>query len=616
MTYRPPFARRLLRQCLPPDLVRVLSLLTAPEKRRLWRLGLLSAFNALTEAAAIALTLPLLQAMLSGSQPAGMTVRLLENWLGVTPVPHQLALISCAIAGLLLLSNLFSALVNGACAYFGWEAWAAISRRVLQSYLARPYAFTFDRSTAQLLKLTSTDTMSITTRVLIPLLNAGARLSVTLMVVLTLFVLFPRISLGLIVLLTVAYGLIFWFVRPMISRAARTIWAGRTEATRIVNEAYAGFKEVRVFGRMQAYLDRYGDHVANLPRRERHMAIVLAAPRYLLEGLVIAGALLAVASAMLAGFNLGVIGPAVGVFAIALFRLLPMCTQVYHQVVSIRYGLIELRPLMNDLASAQPASVAPTGPAKPTVTPATPYAGGTANPGAGKPLILDAVTYQYPGAKQPALKSVSLQIQPGQTVGLVGPSGGGKSTLIDILLGLLPPTAGTYRWGDTLIQPGPVNQAQLSARIGYVPQHTFLVDASIAQNIAFGVAPADIDMPSVQRAARVSAASDFIAQLPNGFDQLIGERGITLSGGQRQRLAIARALYNNPPVLVFDEATNALDQSTEALILDAISRLASRTIVLATHRLETLGICDVIYEIRDGVLREVPLREITAPNTS
>jgi ABC-type multidrug transport system fused ATPase/permease subunit len=217
-------------------------------------------------------------------------------------------------------------------------------------------------------------------------------------------------------------------------------------------------------------------------------------------------------------------------------------------------------------------------------------------------LELEHVSFTYPGAHRPALRDVSLTIAANTTVGIMGPTGSGKTTLVDIILGLLRPDSGKIRVDGVEVTNANLRTWQSS--LGYVPQHIYLTDDSIAANIAFGVAPDRVDSAAVERAARLAQIHTFIAEdLPEGYETVVGERGIRLSGGQRQRIGIARALYHDPGLLVFDEATSALDNDTEAALMDAIARLAgTRTIILIAHRLTTLKGCDATLRVHRGQL--------------
>jgi ABC-type multidrug transport system fused ATPase/permease subunit len=219
-------------------------------------------------------------------------------------------------------------------------------------------------------------------------------------------------------------------------------------------------------------------------------------------------------------------------------------------------------------------------------------------------IELAQVSFQYPGAKAPALVDLDLAVPRNASVALVGATGCGKTTVVDLLMGLLPPTKGTLR-----VDGAPVTAQNLRAwqrNIGHVPQQIFICDDSVARNVAFGVPDAEIDLARVERACRLARLHDFVAgELPQGYRTLLGERGVKLSGGQRQRIGIARALYTDPEVLVLDEATSALDNVTESAVFDALQALAgSKTLVIVAHRLSTVQDCDLIYVMERGRIVE------------
>ena len=259
---------------------------------------------------------------------------------------------------------------------------------------------------------------------------------------------------------------------------------------------------------------------------------------------------------------------------------------IYHSIVSIRFNDPALSELCADLvASEQFVDLAPV--------PALPLRDS---------IALHKVSFAYPNADKPALRDVSLVIPAHSAVGLVGTTGAGKSTAVDLLLGLLEPQEGQLLVDGEPITPANARSWQRS--IGYVPQQIFLADESIAANIAFGLPPENIDMAAVERAARMANLHDFIMEdLPNGYMSEVGDRGVRLSGGQRQRLAIARALYHDPQVVVFDEATSALDTVTERAVMEAVQSLSGRkTLIMVAHRLSTVQACDTVFFFKKGQL--------------
>jgi ABC-type multidrug transport system fused ATPase/permease subunit len=282
--------------------------------------------------------------------------------------------------------------------------------------------------------------------------------------------------------------------------------------------------------------------------------------------------------------------PLLAFYVLAAYRLLPQFQQIYVNAMLMQQNA-RIVDVLAELTST-------TGPAR-TMIAAAPA--DELRP----PIVLDRVTYRYPGTDKPVLEQASMEIPARATVGVVGTTGAGKSTIIDLIAGLLSPQQGAItlngRRLDAAVAPS------WRARIGYVPQVPYLLDDTIRRNIAFGLPDEQISQASVERAARLANIDDFVAGLPEGYQTMAGERGVRLSGGQRQRLVIARALYRDPEVLVFDEATSALDQETEQAVMEAIRTLAhQKTLLIISHRPATLQGCDLVYEVADGKISARP----------
>lgn len=311
-------------------------------------------------------------------------------------------------------------------------------------------------------------------------------------------------------------------------------------------------------------------------------------PRNAFE-IVVQGGLLIVLMVLLiwSGHDLPSIVPMLGLYAFAGLRLLPALQEIYVNLTKISFCHAALDRLSSDLALAEP----PVDPRKFRQTERLPLR---------RQLELRGVSYAYPNATRPALADISICIEARTTVGFVGATGAGKTTLVDVILGLLEPQDGEVLVDGTSIHPDQVRAWQRS--IGYVPQNIFLADDTVAGNIAFGVSPQRIDLAAVERAAKCAELHDFVVDgLPDGYQTMIGERGIRLSGGQRQRIGIARALYHDPDVLIFDEATSALDNLTERAVMDAIHKLTHvKTILVIAHRLSTVRPCDRIFLLDRG----------------
>jgi len=309
--------------------------------------------------------------------------------------------------------------------------------------------------------------------------------------------------------------------------------------------------------------------------------------RFVLEAIAFGGMLLVVLYLMTQSSSFASALPIIALYAFAGYRLMPALQQIYGAVIQLRFAGAALDALHADLMSLQPARPSPSQDALPF----------------GQVIMLNKVQYRYPNAPRPALKNLTLAIPARATVGLVGATGSGKTTTVDLILGLLEPQEGTLEVDGKVIAEH--NKRAWQRTIGYVPQQIYLADDTVAANIAFGLDAKDINYAAVERAARIANLHDFVLnELPQKYQTTVGERGVRLSGGQRQRIGIARALYHNPQVLILDEATSALDNLTEKAVMEAVHNLGHEiTIILIAHRLSTVKACDQIFLLEKGELK-------------
>lgn len=568
----------------------IYSLLSRSEKRRLSLLLCLMLLTTLIEVVGVGSVFPLLQLLSTPERFAQGAVAARFQDIGLTSAREIALFLTAVFAGFLVLSNLLSVLVLSESSKFAWNNWRNVATRAFRHYLQQPYEFFLGRNSADLTKAVIQDSEFLGYGVLLPLLQIAAKLLVIAALGLTLLVIEPVSTLLLLAFFSAAYGAFSLYSHKRVREFAAASQGGRTRATRVAAEAFRGIKDVKIFERGDFFVRQFAHQTAPVPNAEKSMFLLGSAPRYYLEAVTIALILGGLAAALLRGLDLGAWLPSVGLFVVAGYRMLPLFSQGFLNLNTLLARLVMADAILADLrmhglAATAAASRRPSG-----------------APGPSR-IALEDVTYAYPDAAAPALRKLSLTLEPGQRIGLLGRSGGGKSTLIDVLLTLLEPQSGGIRMGDVPVDQS--NAHRLRGCIGYVPQSIFLLDQSILANIAFGVDEDDIDMQAVVRAAAQADIHAFIASLELGYRTMIGERGVRLSGGQRQRLGIARALYRDPPVIVFDEATSALDAETEAAVMAALDHLDGKTVVIAAHRLSALRRCDAVYEVREG--RLIPL---------
>jgi ABC-type multidrug transport system fused ATPase/permease subunit len=365
--------------------------------------------------------------------------------------------------------------------------------------------------------------------------------------------------------------------------------AANASRHRMALEAFGGIKDVKLLHLEHRYAERYDVPSALFSESSASSQVIAELPRFLLEAVAFGGLVLTIlALLVLQDGRLADILPILGVFGFAVLKIFPAVQQIYHSLAQIRFISPMLAKLHRDITGTElPPMSGPPAPL-PTPLPLT------------ERLELRDVHFAYPAAGTTTLRGLSMSIPAFSTVGVVGGTGAGKTTAIDVMLGLLVPDSGEVVVDGTVL--GAETRLAWQQSLGYVPQQIFLIDDSVSANIAFGVPPEQRNMAAIERAARLAELHEFITKdLPQGYDTIVGERGVRLSGGQRQRIGIARALYNDPAILIFDEATSALDTLTERAVMEAVRNIGhAKTIVMIAHRLTTVRRCDRIFLLEDG----------------
>jgi ABC-type multidrug transport system fused ATPase/permease subunit len=490
------------------------------------------------------------------------------------------------LVAIFLVKAAFLAVLAWAQTRFAFAVQAKLSQRLFTAYLMQPYTFHLQRNSALLLRNLTSEVGLFTSYVLVPGFLVITEVLVVLGLCALLLVMEP---VGAVVVIAVMASASWLFDRLTRRRIAHWGFARQHhDGLRIqhVQQGLGGAKEVKVLGREREFLEQYREHNERTAYVS-HLQIALAQmPRLWLELLAVVG-LAALVLAMLAqGRAVESIVATLGLFAAAAFRVIPSANRIIAAGNTVRYSGPAINTLYDEMQLE--ASVSP------------------ADASAGAPfrekLALENVTFTYPGAVEPALKDLSFVVHRGESVGIMGPSGTGKSTLVDVLLGLLIPQSGDVLVDGESIRKHPRNWQR---QIGYVPQSIYLIDDTLRRNVALGLANAEIDDVSVWRSLRDAQLDEFVRAQPDGLDTIVGERGVRLSGGQRQRIGIARALYHDPAVLVLDEATSSLDTVTERGVIEAVTALQQKTIIVVAHRLSTVAHCNRVLSIEGGrVARE------------
>lgn len=538
------------------------------------------------ETLGIGLVVPALSLMTQGD--------LAVNYPTLAPWLHSLNTHSrewLVIAGMLTLVGvyaikaLFLAFLAWRQASFVYGLQSHLSQRLFAGYLRQPYTFHLQRNSAQLIRNTIGQVGDITNVI-----------QQSLIMITEILVLFGTSVLLLIVeplgalLVVSTLGFAAWgFNRLTRSRILRWGKARQVhEGLRIqhLQQGLGGAKDVKLLGRESDFLAQYRLHNTSSARIGQRQSTLQALPRLWLELLAVTGLAALVLVMIKQGKPLAALLPTLGLFAAAAFRVMPSITRVLGAIQNVNFSL----PVINTLYSEFGLLDATKVPQQGLPLPLT------------RVLTLDQISFCYPAAATLALCGVSLSIPRGTSVGFIGGSGAGKSTLVDIILGLLTPDSGVVKVDGMDIQ---THLRSWQDQIGYVPQTIYLTDDTLRRNVAFGLPTEQIDETAVWRAIRAAQLEQFVNDLPQGLDTLVGERGIRLSGGQRQRIGIARALYHDPAVLVLDEATSSLDTTTERGVMEAVNALhGDKTILIVAHRLSTVEYCDRLYRLEQGKVVE------------
>lgn len=488
-----------------------------------------------------------------------------------------------AVAFLLVLgSNLAKIATVHAVNRFAGTQRYRLSSRLFARYLQQPWAFHIQRNSSHLSQGLLQGVDTVVNHVLRPAMDAVTQGVMALGIVLFLVLTSPLVALAAAVVLGGAYAIIYLLVRPRLARLGHTHWHTNEARFTTTAEAFSVMKELKVLHLEERYSAGYQDSARRHARAETWLQTVAVIPRYMLEATAF-GLMIALVLVLLAvEGTMSAVVPLLAVYAFAGYRLLPALQVVYSSVTQARYFAHTVEQLYRDLHQLSREPSVPSHPAPLSASTLEPF----------QSLTLSEVSFRYSDSEADILRDITLEIRRNELVALVGTTGCGKTTLVDIMTGLLHPTSGTVKSIG-----GPV-------RFGYVPQDIRIVDTTVAGNIALGIPAAEIDHPRVHQAAEIASLDQFVMnELPQGYQTVVGEHGVRLSGGQRQRLGIARALYNDPEVLVLDEATAALDTVTEAAVMNAVTALHHRkTIILIAHRLTTVERCDRIYLLDHGCI--------------
>ncbi len=494
---------------------------------------------------------------------------------------------SLALVGIFIVKSAYIIAYNYFESRFIYRRQYTISHRLMRSYMQAPYIFHLQKNTAVLLRNIAQEINVLISNVITNFLKVTREVVMALGILIFLFVVEPLITLAIISLSVLGAGTFILFNKKKVKEYGLEEQECRSQMIKALNQGLGGIKDARVLNREEELIEKFRVQAHRSTQLKAYIRFVQQVPRPVFETTAVLGMLLVAGLLVWQNRPMSAIIPILALFGFATVRLMPSIQKIVSMYTKLRYNLASLDPIYGDIKKLE-------------------YDNARFNDDRKRKdklkfeneIRIQNLSYHYPGSDEQAIDKISLTIAKGEAVAFVGSSGAGKTTIVDIILGLFEPDEGEIYVDGTNIQD---NLSAWQKNVGYIPQTIYLADETLRANVAFGVPEAEIDDNKILEAIKLAQLEMLLERLPNGLDTIIGENGTRLSGGQRQRLGIARALYHDPKVLVMDEATSALDNITEKQIINAIEALREdHTLIMIAHRLTTVKNCDKLYFMEQG----------------
>ena len=567
-------------------------LLDGKQKRRMVLIIFLMLIGGVLESLSISVVIPVISVLLDPAAVENNKIlAVIYQGLHLKDITQFTIVMLLALIGAFVLKNLFLFLQNVVQLRFVYVNQFATSRRMMINFMKRPYEYYLNADTAVIQRNITSDVNNMYGLILsvLQLISEGV---VFACLVAVLLIVDAKMIMTISILLVVVLVLIKVILKPIMVKAGQDNQDYYSGLYKWIEQSVMGIKEIKIANKEQYFINEYAKCGFGYVNAVQKYNLFNSTPRLLIETVCIAGLVLYMMMVMLQGATVTEMLPQLTTFGLAAMRLIPSANRINNYLTSISYfepffmGVsdhlqeeIHDETMVYDVEAYQNKKKVEKLDIK-------------------NEIVLQDITYKYPNSEQLIFDHADMKIPVGAAVGIVGSSGSGKTTVVDILLGLLQlETGGIYADGVDVKE----NYEEWLKNIGYIPQTIFMIDSTIRKNVAFGIADEEIDDERVWAVLKEAQLDEFVRSLPEGLDTGIGERGIRLSGGQRQRIGIARALFEDPEVLVLDEATSALDNDTEAAIMESINRLhGKKTLVIIAHRLQTIEKCDMVYRVENG----------------
>lgn len=564
-------------------------LLDARQKRQMVGIVILMLIGGVLESVGISLIAPVMEIVL---QPEAVDqkpyLHFLYTFFHLRSTEQLAGLIMVALVLVFVIKNIFLYFMNVVQLRFVYTNQFATSRRMMINFMKRPYEYYLNADTSVIQRNITSDVNNMYGLIL-SVLQLTSEVIVFVCLVVILLSQDAQMTIFIAGLLIVVLMIIKYVIKPVMQRAGRENQDYYSGLYKWIEESVTGIKEIKIAGRENYFINGYADCGAGYVNAVQKYNLYNSTPRLLIETVAIAGMIGYMLFLMQTGVSIRQVAPSLSVLALAAARLLPSANRINTYTTSIAY----FEPFFMNVSDHLQAEIHDEDMTydehvyrrRETVEKLPLH----------REISLENISYKYPNTDVYILKEANLKIPVGKSVGIVGTSGAGKTTIVDVMLGLLAPAEGRILADGVEVR---AHYKEWLKNIGYIPQTIFMLDSTIRKNVAFGVPDDEIEEERVWAALKEAQLDTYIRSLPDGLDTSIGERGIRLSGGQRQRIGIARALYEDPEVMVLDEATSALDGETEAAIMESINRLhGKKTLVIIAHRLTTIEKCDLVYRV-------------------
>lgn len=571
---------------------KVMRLLDAKQKRQMVGIVFMMLIGGVLESLGIALIVPIMKVVVSPEKvQESKYLSLIYNGLNLTSTTQLAAIIMVALILVFVVKNVFLYFLNVVQLRFVYTNQFATSRRMMINFMQRPYEYYLNADTSVIQRNITSDVNNM-----YGLILSSLQL-ISEVIVFTCLVAFlvstdAEMTISIAALLVVVLLVIKYFIKPVMVKAGQENQDYYSGLYKWIDESVTGIKEIKIANKENYFINGYADCGAGYVNAVQKYNLYNSTPRLLIETIAIAGMIGYMLVVMARGTDLTDLVPQLTVLAAAASRLLPSANRINNYLTSIAYFEPFLMNVSDNLQSEihdGNISYNSADYRKKSQVDKLPIT---------KSILMKDITYKYPGTDKLILDKADMEVPVGKSVGIVGTSGAGKTTIVDVMLGLLKPESGNILADGVDVME---HYPEWLKNIGYIPQTIFMIDSTIRKNVAFGYPDEEIDDTRVWNALKEASLDEFVRSLPEGLDTKIGERGIRLSGGQKQRIGIARALFEDPEVLVLDEATSALDNETEAAIMESINNLhGKKTLVIIAHRLQTIEKCDMVYSIKDG----------------